>query len=65
VEKRALRQPFWREKGKVTGEWRRIHNEDFYDLYPSTNISLGIESRRMKWVGYVACMGDSKGTYVV
>jgi len=46
---------------KKRGEWRRLHNEDLYDLYLSPNIILVIKSRRMKWIGHVACKGDGRG----
>jgi hypothetical protein len=44
---------------------RRLHNEELYDLYSSTNIIWVIKSRRMRWVGHVAHMGEMRGAYRV
>jgi len=48
---------------KVTGEWRRLHNEELNDLYSSPNIFRLIKSRRMRWAGHVARMGEERGVY--
>jgi hypothetical protein len=45
------------KRGKVMGDYRRLHNEELYDLYSSTNIIWVIKSRRMRWVGHVPHMG--------
>jgi hypothetical protein len=50
---------------KVSGEWRRLHNEELYALYSTTNIIQVINSRRMRWAGHVARMGYRKGAYRV
>ena len=50
---------------EVTREWRRLHNEELNDLYCSPNIVRVIKWRRMRWPGYVACMGEEKGVYRV
>ena len=47
------------------GEWRRLHNEELNGLYPSPNIVRVIKSRRMRWVGHVAGMGEEKVVYRV
>jgi hypothetical protein len=47
----------------VIGEWRRLHKEQLYDLYCSSNIIRLIKSRRMRWAGHVACTEDSRGVY--
>jgi hypothetical protein len=47
----------------VTGEWRRLHDEDLYDVYSSPNIVQVIKSRRMGWAGQVARMGERGGAY--
>jgi len=49
----------------VTGEWKRLHNEELNDLYSSPNIVRVIKSRRMRWAGYVARMGEERGVYRV
>ena len=54
-----------RRRDKVTGEWRRFHNEELFDLYSSPNIVWVIKSRRMKWAGHVARMGEERGVYRV
>ena len=47
------------------GEWRRLHNEELNDLYSSPNIVRMIKSRRMRWAGHVARMGEERGAYRV
>jgi hypothetical protein len=49
----------------VTGERRQLRNEELNDLYSSPNIVRVIKSRRMRWVGYVALMGEGRGVYRV
>ena len=56
LENRVLRRLFGSKKDKVTGEWRRLHKEELYALYSSTNIRV-IKSRRMIWAGHVARTG--------
>ena len=58
-------QIFLPRKNEVTGEWRRLHNEELNDLYSSPNIVWVIKSRRMRWAGRVARMGDKRGVYRV
>ena len=52
---------FGPRRDEVTGEWRRLHNEELKDLYSSPNIVRVIKSRRMRWAGHVARMGEGKG----
>ena len=64
-ENRVLRKRFGPRRDEVTGEWGRLHNEELNDLYSSPNIVRVIKSRRMKWVGHVARMGEERGVYRV
>jgi len=52
-------------RDEVTGEWRRLHNKELNDLYCPTNIVRVIKSRRMRWAGHVARMGEERGVYRV
>jgi hypothetical protein len=52
-------------RDEVTGEWRRLHNEELNVLYCSPNIVRVIKSRRMRWAGHVARMGEERGVYRV
>ena len=64
-ENMVLRRIFGPRRDEITGEWRRLHNEELNDLYSSPNIVWVIKSRRMKWAGHVACMGEERGVYRV
>jgi hypothetical protein len=44
----------------VTGEWRKLHNKEFHDLYSSPSINRIIKSRKMRWAGHVARMGGEE-----
>ena len=59
-ENRVLRRIFGPRRDGVTGEWRKLHNEEFNDLYSSPNIVRVIKSRRMRWAGHVARMEERK-----
>ena len=60
-----LRRIFRPRRDEVTGEWRRVHNEELNDLYASPNIVRVIKWRGMRWAGHVARMGEEKGVYRV
>ena len=62
-ENMVLRRIFGPRRDEVTGEWRRLHNEELNDLYRSPNIVRVIKWRRMRWVGHVARMGEERGVY--
>jgi hypothetical protein len=63
-ENRVLRRIFGPKRDEVTGEWRRLHNEEHNDLYTSPNIWV-INSRRMRWAGHVERMEARTGAYKV
>jgi hypothetical protein len=56
----VLRGIFGPKREEVAGVWRRLHNYKLHNLYASPNIVRAIKSRKMGWVGYVACMTDEK-----
>jgi len=56
----VLRRVFGPRRGEVTGEWRRLHNEELNDLYSSSNIVRVIKSR-IRWAGHVARMVEERG----
>jgi len=64
-ENMVLRRIFEPRRDEVTGEWRRLHNEELNDLYSSPNILQVIKSRRMRWARHGGCMGEERGVYRV
>jgi hypothetical protein len=62
-ENMVLRRIFGPRRDEVTGNWRRLHNEEPNDLYCSPNIVWMIKWRRMRWAGHVARMGEERGVY--
>ena len=64
-ENRVLRRIFGPKRHRVTGEWRKLHNEKLNDLYSSPNIVPVIKSRRMRWAGHVARMEEGRGVHKV
>jgi len=64
-ENMVLRRIFGPRREEVTGEWRRLHNEELNDLYSSPNIVRVIKSRRIRWAGHVARVGEEREVYRV
>jgi len=62
---RVLRRVFGPKRDEVTGEWRKLRNEDLSDLYSLPNIVHVVKSRRMRWAGHVARMGQGRGVHRV
>jgi hypothetical protein len=62
-ENRVLRRIFGPKIDEVTGEWRKLHNEELRDLYSSPSIIRKIRLRSMRWTGHVARMGEKKNAY--
>ena len=61
IENMVLRRIFGPRRDEVTGEWMRLHNEELNDLYSSPNIVRVIKSKRTRWAGHVARMGEKTG----
>jgi hypothetical protein len=64
-ENRVLRRVFGPKRDEVTGEWRKLYNVVLSDLYSLPNIVRVVKSRRMRWAGHVARMGEGRGVYRV
>jgi hypothetical protein len=62
-ENRVLRRLFGPKRDEVTGEWRKLHNEELHVLYSSPSIIRIIKARRMRWAGHVARMGEKMNAY--
>jgi hypothetical protein len=62
-ENRLVRRIFGLKRDEVTGEWKKLHNEELRDLYSSPSIIRIIKSRRMRWAGHVARMGEKSNAY--
>jgi hypothetical protein len=64
-ENRVLRRIYAPKRDEVTGEWRKLHNGELLNLYSSPDIVRQIKSRRMRWAGHVARMGEGRNVYRV
>jgi hypothetical protein len=60
---RVLRRIFGPKRDEVKGEWRKFHNKELHDLYSSPSIIRIIKSRKMRWAGHVARMGEKRSAY--
>jgi hypothetical protein len=61
----VLRRVFGSERDEITGKWRRLINKELYSVFSSPNIIWVIKSRRLRWAGHVAHMGERRGAYRV
>jgi hypothetical protein len=61
----GFREEYEPRRDEMTGEWRKLHNEELYNLYSSPDIIRQVKSRRMRWAGHVARMGDDRKVYKV
>jgi hypothetical protein len=64
-ENMVLRRIFGPKRDEVTGEWRKLHNEELHNLYSSPDVIKQVKSRRMRWAGHVARMGEDRKVYKV
>jgi hypothetical protein len=64
-ENRVLRRIFGPKRDEVTGDWRKLHSEELHILYSPPYIIRQIKSRRMRWVGHVARVGEERKVYRV
>jgi hypothetical protein len=64
-ENRVLRRISGPKRDEVRGKWRRLHKEEINDLYSSLNIIQVIKSRKIRWAGQVARMGQGRGAYSI
>jgi hypothetical protein len=62
-ENRVLRRIFGPKRDEVMGAWRKLHNEELHDLYSSVSTIRIIKSRRVRWMGHVALMGEKRNTH--
>jgi hypothetical protein len=64
-ENRVLRRIFGPKRDEVTGEWRKLHNEELHNSYSSPDVIRQVKLSRMRWAGHVARMGEEKKVYKV
>jgi hypothetical protein len=63
MQNRAPRRIFGLKRDGVTGGWRKLHSEELHNLYSSPSIIRIIKSRKMRWAGYVARIGEKRNVY--
>jgi hypothetical protein len=59
----VMRRMFGTKRDEVTGDWRKLHNDELHNLYSSSSIIRNIKSRRMRWAGYVTRMWEKRNAY--
>jgi hypothetical protein len=64
-ENRVLRRIFGPKRDEVTGDWRKLHNEELHNLYSSPDIIWQVKSRRMRQAGHVARIGEERKVYKI
>ena len=64
-DNKVLRKIFGTKRDEITGEWRKLHNAELHVLYFSPNIIRNHKSRRLRWAGHAACMGQFRNAYRV
>jgi hypothetical protein len=64
-ENRVLRRIFGPKRDEVTGEWRKLHNQELNGLYSLPNNVRVVQSSRMRWAGHIPRMGEARGVYRV
>ena len=64
-ENKGLRKIYGPKRDEMTGEWRRLHNEELHGLYDSPDVVRIMKSRRLRWAGYVARMGEKRRLYSI
>jgi hypothetical protein len=64
-ENRELRRIFGPKGDEITGEWRKLHSLELHNLYSSPDIIRQIITRRMRWAGHVARIGEGRNVYRV
>jgi hypothetical protein len=62
-ENRVLRRIFGPKRDEVTGEWRKLHSEELHNMYSSPDIIRQVKTRRMRWAGHVARVGEERQVY--
>jgi hypothetical protein len=61
----VLRRIFGPKRDEVTGDWRKLYNEELHNLYSSPNINRRLKSRMMRWAGHVERMGEKRNAYMI
>jgi hypothetical protein len=59
-ENTALKKLFVSNRDEVTGNWKSFHNEELHEIYYTTNITIEIKLRRIRWVGYMSCIKEKR-----